>query len=113
MTWIIAGSLAIFIAVVHGWLGATKVVSPVNGITPPLKRILHAIFFLSAVYWAAAGLGLILLAGSADDPLRALVGWVALAIFLSGAAANAWATRGRHFGWMLLALTSGLTVAGL
>jgi hypothetical protein len=34
-------------------------------------------------------------------------------IFGSAAMANAWATRGRHFGWAALSVVVGLAVAGI
>jgi hypothetical protein len=37
----------------------------------------------------------------------------AVAVFGFAAAANAWATRGRFFGWVLLTALVGLALAGL
>ena len=34
------------------------------------------------------------------------------AVYLSGAMANIWATRGHHFGWVMLAATSILIWLG-
>ena len=33
--------------------------------------------------------------------------------FLAAAAGNAWITRGRHPGWMMMALASGLALSSL
>jgi hypothetical protein len=37
----------------------------------------------------------------------------AVVIYGFGAIANAWAMRGRHFGWVALAIVVGLAVAGV
>jgi len=107
-----AGVLGMAIAIVHGMLGARKIVAPIADIAPPHKRILHAIMFLSAVYWFAGGAALAAAPLYFDGEQKRLAVIVVSAIYASGAAANFWATRGRHFGWMLLALATGLAVAG-
>jgi hypothetical protein len=48
----------------------------------------------------------------ASEPARHWI-VVTLAVVLAFAAlANAWATRGRHFGWMALGAAVAMTVAG-
>jgi hypothetical protein len=102
-----AGGLGMLCAVIHGYLGETKVVRPVKDIPKSSKRVLQAIMFLSAVYWFAAGA-----AAAAGPFLTAHDRWLALfiagAIYSSSAAANFWATRGRHFGWTLLSIAAAL-----
>ena len=56
---VIAGCLGMGIAILHGYLGETKVVRPIQGSSPSAKRIMQAIFFLSAVYWFAGGVILV------------------------------------------------------
>src|SRR5262249_29949394 len=95
---VMAGGLGMLCAVIHGYLGETRVVRPVKDIPKPAKRVLQAIMFLSAVYWFAAGI-----AAAASPFLTAHDRWLALfiagAIYSSSAAANFWAMRWRHFGW--------------
>jgi len=100
------------IALVHGILGARKVVGPIEGAPPPAKRILHAIMFLSAVYWFIGGAALAVAPVYFDAEQKRLAVTVVSAMYASGAAANFWATRGRHFGWMLLVLAASFAVAG-
>ena len=103
-----AGCLGMTIAVVHGYLGEMKVVRPIQGLGVSTKRVARAIWFLSAVYWFAGG---VILAASPWYSAREGYPVLALcvgAMYLAGAAANFWATRGRHFGWVLLSATAGL-----
>jgi hypothetical protein len=107
-----AGGLGMLIAVAHGYLGETKVVRPIKDAPASSKRVLQAIMFLSAVYWFVAGAAL------AASPLltigeRRLAIIVAGTIYLTAAAANLWATRGRHFGWMLLSIAGVLAFLGM
>jgi len=55
----IAGGLTVMISIAHGYLGATQVVGPSTAPSDSAKRILHAIMFLSAVYWFIGGVTLI------------------------------------------------------
>jgi len=46
------------------------------------------------------------------EALREIVSYGVAAIYASGSLANLWATRGKHPGWVLLALATMLTLAG-
>jgi hypothetical protein len=48
-----------------------------------------------------------------EGGLKTSIAYIVAAIFASGAAANFWATRGKHFGWMLLAVAGLLAVIGV
>ncbi|MFY9642963.1 MAG: hypothetical protein WCD20_21050 [Rhodomicrobium sp.] len=106
---VLSGSLGMTIAIVHGYLGETKVVRPLTNLPPSSKRVLHAVMFLSAVYWFLGGAALALspFAGSGGRWLTALI--VAM-VYLTAALANLWATRGRHFGWILLSVAGALAL---
>jgi hypothetical protein len=104
---LLAGILGMLCAIAHGFLGETKVVRPIKDISPSAKRVLHAIMFLSAVYWFIAG------AAAAASPFlierdRLLALSIAGTIYFSSAAANFWAMRGRHFGWVALSAAGAL-----
>jgi hypothetical protein len=104
---ILAGGLGMLCAAVHGYLGERKAVRPVKDVPPSAKRVLRAVMFLSAAYWFVAGAVL------AASPLltahdRELALAIAGFIYGSAAAANFWATRGRHFGWILLGVAAAL-----
>ena len=107
-----AGGLTIAIAIIHGYLGATKVVGPSTAPNPGAKRILHAIMFLSAVYWFVGGVMLIATPLLFERETRTWVVYVIAAMLVSGALGNMWGMRAKHFGGYLLLIVSGLAVAG-
>ena len=108
----LAGGLTVLIAVAHGYLGATAVVGPSTAPSVQAKRILHAIMFLSAVYWLIGGLTLIAAPHLFEGETRKWVVWTVAAMLLTGALGNMWGTRARHFGGFFLLLVTGLAVAG-
>ncbi len=107
-----AGGLTLVIAIIHGYLGGVKVVAPSKAPNPSAKRILHAIMFLSAVYWFVGGAVLIAVPHLFDGETRKWVVFTIAAMLLSGALGNLWGMRGRHFGGYLLLLVSSLAVVG-
>ncbi len=107
-----AGILGMVIAVAHGMIGETKVVRPVQGLTLPAKRVLHALMFLSAVYWFAAGAVLAIAPIYFNADAQFITAMIVAAVFASGALGNAWATGGRHPGCWLLALATGMALTG-
>ncbi len=109
---VIAGLMGMIIAVIHGYLGAATIIGPIEEIHPAAKRILHAIFFLSAVYWFV---GAALLASAPfylTNQMRLICALIVAAMFMTGAIANFWATQGTHFGWALLAIAAFLAWYG-
>jgi len=48
----------------------------------------------------------------ASEPARHWIVVTLACVFAFAAFANAWATRGRHFGWMALSAVVGLAIAG-
>lgn len=108
----IAGPLTIVIAVVHGYLGATKIVGPSAAPNKEAKRILHAIMFLSAVYWFVGGAVLIAAPFLFEGETRKWVVYVIAAMLVSGAIGNMWSTRAKHFGGYVLLIVSGLALVG-
>ncbi len=107
-----AGGLTALIAIIHGYLGATAVVGPSTAPSRDAKRILHAIMFLSAVYWFIGGVVLIAAPHLFEGEVRKWVVYTVTAMLLTGAFGNMWGTRGRHFGGYFLLLVSALAFAG-
>ncbi len=108
----IAGTLAMLVAVVHGYIGGVKVVQPSTAPSAAAKRILHAIMFLSAVYWFIAGAVLVAAPHLFEGETRRWVVYACAAMLGSGALANMWGTRAKHFGGYALLLITGLALAG-
>ena len=108
----LAGGFSVFIAIVHGYLGATSVVGPSTAPSVQAKRILHAIMFLSAVYWFIGGLVLIAAPHLFEGETRKWVVFTVAAMLLTGALGNMWGTRAKHFGGYFLLFVTGLAIAG-
>ncbi len=108
----IAGGFTIMISLAHGYIGAVKVVEPSKTPTEDAKRILHAIMFLSAVYWFIGGAALIAAPHLFDGEVRRWVVYMVAAMLLTGALGNMWGTRARHFGGYFLLIVTGLAIAG-
>ena len=110
---IAAGCLGMLIAVVHGYLGASKVIDPIMEIHPSAKRILHGVFLLGALYWFIGGAMLVSAPFYLSSNARYIVILLVGLLYLSGAVVNLWATRGRHFGWVLLSIATALAWGGV
>lgn len=108
-----AGALGVIVSFVHGYLGEVQVVRPSQAPSPSAKRVMQAIMFLSAVYWFAASVLLLITPAFISEGLRPFIVWGVAAVYASGSLANLWATRARHFGWVLLAVAVGLALAGI
>jgi hypothetical protein len=108
-----AGILGILSGLVHGILGETQVFSRAR-IEPPWARLLvRLVWQCSSIAWVGIG-GLLLVAPHlGSDSARLWIVIVTVVVYGFGAVANAWATKGRHFGWMLLTAAGVLALTGL
>jgi len=107
-----SGLAAIAAALIHGVLGETKVF-PRNTIEPErLRTLIRLVWQASTVAWIGGGVLLAAAPWMASDPARHWIVATLACVFAFAALANAWATRGRHFGWMALSAVVALAVAG-
>lgn len=107
-----AGVLTIIVALIHGYLGEAKVF-PRAKIEPERLRILiRLVWQASTVAWIGGGVLLIATPWMGSEPARHWIVATMACVFGFSALANAWATRGRHFGWMMLSVVVVLAVAG-
>jgi hypothetical protein len=98
---------------VHGYLGETKLFASPR-IPPGRARLfLRGVLHCSVVDWAVMGGLLMVVPTLGSDRARIAIISASAAVFAAGAVANAWASRGRHFGWALLAVVVGLALAGM
>lgn len=110
--WTLAGILVIAISVFHCYLGVTKVVPTIKVAPTSFKRLFAAFFVISGAYWALGGVALLAFANGEPTPLRTAIALFTCFMYASGAAANAWAKRGRHFGWAALLVVTALVATG-
>lgn len=109
---VFAGVACMLTAVVHGYLGQTRLIGPATFKGRQAKALVIMIWQFSAAAWAACG-GVIAaspwLFSKESRPLA--VGLACLPV-LWGVVGNAWVTGGRHFGWKLFAVILLLAMAG-
>ena len=107
-----AGVAAIAVAMIHGVLGETRVFARAT-IEPAWARtLLRLVWQAGTVAWIGGGVLLIAAPGLGSEPARHWIVATMSAVFAFAALANAWATRGRHFGWMALGAVVVLAAAG-
>lgn len=102
----IAGAIAVFVAVGHGWMGDQTLRS--QPLTDDLRNFIRTAYQFGTAGWVAVGV-LMLASNGLSVDARQLLGLIAIALFGFAALTNAWFTRGRHPGWLLLAATCVLT----
>jgi hypothetical protein len=108
----IAGLAAIAAALTHGVLGEIKVF-PRATIEPARSRLLiRLVWQVGTVAWIGCGVLLIAAPLMESELARHWIVVTMATVFAFAALGNAWATRGRHFGWMLLSAVVLMAVAG-
>jgi hypothetical protein len=107
-----AGGLAILAAVVHGVLGETRIFARARIEPARIRLLLRLVWQCGAVAWVGFGVLLLAVPYMDSQSARLWIAGAAVATYGGGAIGNAWATRGRHFGWMILTAVSVLALAG-
>lgn len=108
-----AGILGIAAAFVHAYLGETKLFASAHIEPRRARLLLRVVWHCSVVAWLAMGVLLILVPALGSEPARAAIIYASTAVYGAGAVGNAWASRGRHFGWALLSVVIGLALVGM
>ncbi|MDB5564663.1 MAG: hypothetical protein JWP84_1229 [Tardiphaga sp.] len=107
-----AGVAAIAVAIIHGVLGETKVFAHATIEPARLRTMLRLVWQCSTVAWVGGGILLIVASLTASESARHWIVVTMAGVFAFGALGNAWAMRGRHFGWVAMSAVVGLAVAG-
>lgn len=114
-----AGVVGTVTAVAHGFMLQRRVIDPLSAhlrdsraLPGTIERLIAPLLHVSTLAWLLGGIALIVVSGHAHNPLRPVVMAFVGALYLQAAVANARATRGRHFGWMLMAAAVALLVVG-
>ena len=125
MTWqdaalALAGVIGSSVAVFHGVLTQRLMVRPVEAlfvadrrIAAPIRRLVPLLLQFSTFNWLFGGLVLIAAALWFEHDARLATGLLVGSSYLYGAVGNLWGTRGRHPGWMLMAVALVLIVLGI
>jgi hypothetical protein len=125
MTWqdaalALAGVIGSSVAVFHGVLTQRLMVRPVEAlfgadrrIAAPIRRLVPLLLQFSTFNWLLGGLVLIAAALWFEHDARLATGLLVGSSYLYGAVGNLWGTRGRHPGWMLMAVALVLIVLGI
>ena len=107
-----AGLAAVVVALIHGVLGETKVFARATIEPPRLRTLIRLVWQAGTIAWIGGGVLLIAAPSMASEPARHWVVATLVAVFGFAAFANAWATRGRHIGWMAMSAVVAMAVAG-
>lgn len=107
-----SGAAAIVIALIHGMLGETKVFARASIDPPRLRTLIRLVWQAGTVAWIGGGVLLIAAPWMESNPARHWIIITLAIVFGFAALANAWATRGRHFGWVGMSAVAVLAVAG-
>ena len=107
-----SGVLAVAIAAIHGVLTETKVFPRVTIEPERMRTLFRMVWQIPTVTWIACGVLLIAAPSMASEVARHWMVVTFALLFGFSALCNAWGTRGRHFGWMLLSAVAMLAVAG-
>lgn len=109
----VAGFLAVITALLHAYLGETQVFSRVQIAPPRTALLLRLVWQAGAIGWFCLGLLLIAAPYLDSELARRLIIAASVVNFGFASLANAWALRGKHFGWAALAAVAGLSLAGI
>jgi hypothetical protein len=114
----LAGAIGCATAVLHGVLIQRLMVGPFEAIADgrmsrPIRRLASPLLQFSTYNWFLGGLALMAAAAWFGPQARLATGLLVGSSYLFGALGNAWATRGRHPGWMLMAAALALIALGL
>ena len=107
-----SGLAAIAAALTHAVIGETRIFPRVTIEPPRLRTLIWLVWQAGTVAWIGFGILLIAAPWMASDPARHWIVATFAAVFAFAALANAWAMRGRHFGWIALSAVVAMAVAG-
>ncbi|GGI30312.1 hypothetical protein [Bradyrhizobium guangdongense] len=107
-----AGLGAIIVALIHGILGETKVFPRARIEPERLRTLIRLVWQASTVAWIGCGVLLTTVPWMDSAAARHWIVITMFGVFGFSACANAWATRGRHFGWVALSAVVAMAVAG-
>jgi hypothetical protein len=102
----------VFAAILHGYLGQTRLIAPATFPHGQAKSLVVLIWQFSAAAWAVCGAIIAASPWLFSDEVRPVAVAVACLPLLWGIIGNAWITKGRHFGWKIFAGVVGAAILG-
>jgi hypothetical protein len=107
-----AGVAGIAVSLIHGVLGETKVFAKATIQPESLRTLIRLVWQAGTVAWIGGAVLLIAAPSFGSESARHWIVITVIAIYAFAAAANAWWSRGRGFGWKALTAVVALAVAG-
>ncbi len=119
MALVLAGVVGSSVAVLHGILTQRHMVRPLvrmagegKKLPATIIRLVPLLLHFSTLVWFLGGLALIAAASWFGPDARLATSLFVGGSYVFGALGNCWATRGKHPGWMLLAMAVVLIAFG-
>jgi hypothetical protein len=106
-----AGIGTIAAALAHGVIGETRIFPRATIEPPRLRTLIRVVWQAGTVAWIGFGILMIAAPWMASESARHWIIVTFAAVFIFGAAGNAWASRGRHFGWVVFSAVVAMAVA--
>ncbi|RZN08627.1 hypothetical protein CWO91_21465 [Bradyrhizobium genosp. SA-3] len=107
-----SGAAAVVLALIHGMLGETKVFARATIEPLRLRTLIRLVWQAGTVAWIGGGVLLLAAPWMQSNLARHWIIVTLAVVFGFAALANAFATRGRHFGWVGMGTVVALAVAG-
>src|ERR1700692_3899172 len=107
-----SGFAAIAVALIHGVLGETRVFARATIQPARLRTLIRLVWQAGTVAWIGGGVLLIAAPSMGSESARHWIVATIIAVYAFAAAANAWWSRGRGFGWKALGAVVVLAAAG-
>lgn len=107
----VAGVLAIFAAVGHGYLGDKELES--QSIEPiSQKPFVRFCYQFGSIGWLTGGILFLLIPTYFDGQERTVLIYTLIPMYLFASLVNAWFTQLRHLGWIMLMAVVGFAIIG-
>ena len=103
-----AGAVGIAVSVIHGVLMQRLMIAPVlagDDLPGRSRRIFPVLMHFSTAVWFLAGVALVVASLYLPASTTMVIAYVTAMLYALGAFANFWGARGRHFGWIPLAVS--------
>jgi hypothetical protein len=115
----LAGIIGSCVAVIHGILTQRLMIRPLQGfladktVPSSVRRLVPLLLHFGTFSWFVGGLALLAAAIALEQQAKLAIGLLVGILYLCGAVGNLWGTRGRHFGWMAMAIAVVLIAVGV